>query len=114
MVWWFGGWTRVQSSVSELLQSEALCAKSSRVSKSFLSVKVVSLHSGGPGKPLGIGGYTWLLGRVRGRPQAQAQRPFECRDGYMDGADNIPPGEGYISCYNLYTVSHAGRQDQDP
>ena len=39
---WSGGSAdgRVQSSVSELLQSEALCAKISPVSKHFLSVKV--------------------------------------------------------------------------
>ena len=72
---------RVQSSVhiSELLQSAARCAKSSRVSKRII-VKVVpyalyTQASGGPGKPLGD--YLYLAGS--GAPPAAvlvSRRPW--------------------------------------
>ena len=69
---------RVQSSVSELLQSAARCAKSSRVSKTFLSVKVVLYTQGFPGSHWGI------PGGLGGAPSSCSSVPTA-----MDGADDI-------------------------
>ena len=77
---WSGGSAdgRVQSSVSELLQSAALCAKISRVSKIFLSVKVVPHIQGVPGSHWGI------PGGLGGAPSGRSSVPTA-----MDGADDI-------------------------
>ena len=77
---WSGGSAdgRVQSSVSELLQSSARCAKSSRVSKTFLSVKVVPYTQGVPGSHWGI------PGGLGGAPSGCSSVPTA-----MDGADDI-------------------------
>ena len=70
--------SRLQSSVSELLQSAARCAKSSRVSKTFLGVKVVPYLQGVPGSHWGI------PDRLGGAPSGCSSVPTA-----MDCADDI-------------------------
>ena len=78
---WSGGSAdgRVQSSVSELLQSEALCAKISSVSKLFQLMKVVLHTQGVPGSHWGI------PGGLGGAPSGRSSVPTA-----MDGSDAVP------------------------
>ena len=77
---WSGGLAdgRVQSSVSELLQSAALCAKHSGWSKVFLSVKVV-VHTQGV-----LGSHRGLPGGPGGVPSGAPRVPAA-----MDGSDAV-------------------------
>ena len=83
VLWWFGGWTcpvkRIRAlAVARCSQQRAVREKSSRVSKTFLSVKVVPYTQGVPGSHWGI------PGGLEGAPSGRSSVPTA-----MDGADDI-------------------------
>ena len=93
------------SSVSELLQSEALCAKISTVSKLFQLMKVVLHTQGVPGSHWGI------PGGLGGAPSGRSSVPTA-----MDGSDAVSRRgkrvNGTLALDTAFIILHGTRKVQ--